>query len=400
MTAPYTKSKTQSSRSQYPGRGLVLLLSVATGISVGCQYYNQPLLGLIADEFRVGADASLVATATQIGYALGLVLLVPLGDRIERRRLILLQCFGLVLAMALASASTGLRSLTFASVLVGVFATIAQQIIPLASELSRPDSRERVVAAITSALLIGVLLSRTVSGFVGTWFGWRTVFALGAGFVALMLPWLAARLPRSEPTSREAYSQLLISMFVLARDQRELRRAALAQSLIFFGFSAFWTILTLLLQGPTFHLNSSAAGMFGIFALAGVVFAPYGVRIAGERAGCIGTGLVIASFALMIPFVNLVGLVIGAILMITGLQISLISNQSRILASAGAARGRYNTVFMASQFSFGASGSSGASFAWKAGGWSAVMAMAAAASVAALCLQLGRHRKARLSTFS
>jgi MFS family permease len=209
--------------------------------------------------------------------------------------------------------------------------------------------------------------------------------------------WLAARLPQSRPASSEPYVNLLLSLFVLLRDQRELRNASLAQSLIFFGFSAFWTILTLLLQEPKFHLSSSAAGMFGVFALAGVVLAPYGVRMADDRAGLIGTGLVTASFILMIPLVNLVGLVIGSILMITGLQISLISHQSRILAAAGSARGRYNTVFMASQFTFGAAGSSAASLAWNAGGWTAVMAMAAAAAVAALLLQIGRHRNFRLN---
>lgn len=393
MSAPHSKS---ASTAQPPTRGLILLLSVATGLSVGTQYYNQPLLGLIADAFHTGADASLVSTATQIGYALGLVLLVPLGDRIDRRRLILLQCFGLILAMASASVAPGLYSLAFASVLVGIFATIAQQIIPLASELASTDSRERIVAVVTSALLIGVLLSRTVSGFVGAWFGWRAMFVLGAALVLLMLLGLAARLPRSRPASREPYVELLLSLFVLVRDERELRRASLTQSLLFFGFSAFWTILTLLLQGQKFQLTSSAAGMFGVFALVGVVVAPYGVRMAGESAGRIGAGLVTASFILMIALVNLVGLVIGAVLMIAGLQISLISNQSRILAAAGSARGRYNTVFMASQFSFGAAGSSAASFAWRTGGWTAVMAMAAAASVAALALQIGRRHKSRL----
>src|SRR3989344_3714924 len=301
MNAPSIELK-QETEGAGMSRGLVLLLAAATGLSVGTQYYNQPLLGLIADGFGIGTKVSLVAIATQIGYALGLVLLVPLGDKIDRRRLILIQCIGLTVATLCASAAPELYSLAMASIMIGVFATIAQHIIPLASELSPPSSRERVLASITSALLVGVV-----------------------------------------------------------RDGAELRQAALVQSLVFFGFSAFWTILTLLLQGPGFGLNSGTAELFGVVALGGVMLAPLGLRLAGQYAGHVGIGLVVASFVVMIAFVNLVGLSVGAILMTTGLQMSLIYNQSRILALAGTARGRFNTIFMASQFAFGAIGSAAGS---------------------------------------
>ncbi|HDR9760827.1 TPA: MFS transporter [Burkholderia cepacia ATCC 25416] len=384
----------QSTNSGTPSRGLVLLLSAATALAVGSQYYNQPLLGLIADDFGVGADASLVATTTQVGYALGLILLVPLGDRVDRRRLILLQCLGLALAMGCASVAPGLHSLALISVLIGMFATIAQQIIPFAAELAPPSSRERVLAIITSALLVGVLLARTISGFVGAWFGWRSMFMVGAAISVLMLLCLAVRLPRSRPESCESYIDLLASLFILVRDQPVLRKATLTQSLIFFGFSAFWTILALLLQGPHFGLSSGVAGMFGMLALAGVALAPLGVRVAGKHGaqGAIRLGVVLvaASFFLMMPLVSLIGLGIGTILMITGLQISLISNQSIILSIAGSARGRFNTVFMASQFAFGAAGSAAASVAWKTGGWTAVMAMAAMTAALAIFLQIAR----------
>lgn len=394
MIPLHRNASSRPSNSGEPSREQILLLSVATALAVGSQYYNQPLLGLIANDFGVSADASLVATTTQIGYALGLILLVPLGDRIDRRLLILLQCLGLALAMGGASLAPGLHSLALISVLIGMFATIGQHIIPLAAELTSPRGRERVLAIITSALLVGVLLARTVSGFVGAWFGWRSMFMVGGAISLLMLLCLAARLPRSRPESRESYIELLASLFVLVRNQPVLRKATLTQSLIFFGFSGFWTILTLLLQGPQFGLSSSVAGMFGMLALVGVALAPVGVRIAG-RAGAqgairLGGALVAASFLLMIPLVNLVGLSIGTVLMITGLQISLISNQSIILGAAGPARGRYNTVFMASQFAFGAAGSAAASVAWQAGGWAAVMAMAAITSVLAGFLQISR----------
>ncbi|MYN27899.1 MFS transporter [Duganella levis] len=368
--------------------GLAFLLAAATGLSVGTQYYNQPLLGLIADDFSIGADVSLIPIATQVGYALGLLLLVPLGDRVDRRPLILLQCLGLTIASLCASVAPGLYSLALASILIGVFATIAQQIIPLASELSPPLRRERILATITSALLVGVLLARVVSGFIGAWYSWRAMFLVGALLSLTMMASLWARLPHSQPQSRAPYPQLLASLYQVVRDVAALRNAAMVQSLIFFGFSAFWTILTLLLQGPRFGLSSGSAGLFGVVALLGVVLAPLGLRLAGRRAGLAGIGLVCISFMVMIPLVNLAGLSLGAVLMTTGLQMSLVYNQSRILAIAGTARGRFNTVFMASQFACGAAGSAAASMAWGKGGWSAVMAMALAASAAALFLQL------------
>ncbi|WP_346825621.1 MFS transporter [Serratia inhibens] len=375
--------------------GQVLMMSAATGIAVGSQYYNQPLLGIIADDF--GAASGLVATTTQIGYALGLILLVPLGDKMERRALILLQCLGLTLSLVAASLSPGLYSLAFSSVLIGVFATLAQQMIPHAAGLTSSLRRERVLATITSGLLVGVLVARTVSGFVGAWYGWRSVFLLGATLSVLMMGCLAITLPRSQPDSRLPYLKLLGSLFVLVRHEPVLRKAALTQSLLFFGFSAFWTILALLLQTPPFGMNSGIAGLFGIVALAGVVLAPFCGRIAGRRgpqgAVRLGVFLVVASFLAMLPMVNLTGLVIGVVLMTTGLQISLIAQQTMVLNAAGSARGRFNTVFMAAQFAFGAAGSAAASVCWEQGGWTAVMIMAAASSLLAMYLQSVRNPK-------
>lgn len=384
-----------TSSSTEPSPSLVLLLAVATSLAVGSQYYNQPLLGLIAHEFQAGAHASLVATATQIGYAVGLVLLVPLGDRMDRKRLILLQCVGLTAALSAASLAPGLYSLATASVLIGLFATIGQQIIPFAAELSSPKSRSRILTVITSALLVGVLLARTLSGFIGAWAGWRTMFMAGAAISIVMAFFLALRLPRSHPHSREPYLGLLRSLFTLYRRHAVLRQATLTQSFNFFGFSAFWTFLTLLLQGPEFELSSSAAGMFGLVALAGVAAAPLIMRFTrkqgAQHAVRLGTTLMAASFLIMMAFVSLGGLSVGTVLMITGLQMAQISNQTVILESAGAARGRFNTVFMASQFAFGAAGSASASLAWETGGWLAVLALASITSLLALCLQIKRY---------
>nr|WP_310615760.1 MFS transporter [Pantoea cypripedii] len=371
-------------------RHQILIMAIATGIAVGSQYYNQPLLGVIAND--MDAPAGIIATTTQIGYALGLILLVPLGDKIERRMLILLQCFGLAVAMVFASLSPSLGNLALASMLIGVFATIAQQMIPHAVELASPIQRERALATITTGLLIGVLLARTASGFVGDWFGWRSVFMMGASLAVMMLACLALFLPRSQPQESHSYVQLLLSLFLLVRKQPALRKASTIQSLLFFGFSAFWTILALLLQTPRYGMSSSVAGMFGLVALAGAVLAPLWLRIF-RRLGPIhtirsGVIMVAASFLLMIPFSSLTGLCIGVVLMTTGLQVSLISQQVLVLNAAGSARGRFNTVFMASQFAAGAAGSAAAGIAWLQGGWTEVMTLASIAALLAIILSL------------
>lgn len=379
-----------STVSKMLSRHQILIMAIATGIAVGSQYYNQPLLGVIAND--MDAPSGIVATTTQIGYALGLILLVPLGDKIERRMLILLQCLGLAVAMVLASLSPSLGSLALASMLIGVFATIAQQMIPHAVELASPIQRERALATITTGLLVGVLLARTASGFVGDWFGWRSVFMMGAALAVMMLACLALFLPRSQPQENHSYVQLLLSLFLLVRKQPALRRASAIQSLLFFGFSAFWTILALLLQTPRYDMSSSVAGMFGLVALAGAVLAPLWLRIFRGlgpihtiRSGVI---MVVASFFLMIPFSSLIGLCIGVVLMTTGLQVSLISQQALVLNAAGSARGRFNTVFMASQFAAGAAGSAAAGIVWLRGGWTAVMILASIAALLAIILSL------------
>ncbi|EBS5459103.1 MULTISPECIES: MFS transporter [Enterobacterales] len=379
-----------STVSKMLSRHQILIMAIATGIAVGSQYYNQPLLGVIAND--MDAPSGIVATTTQIGYALGLILLIPLGDKIERRMLILLQCLGLAVAMVLASLSPSLGSLALASILIGVFATIAQQMIPHAVELASPIQRERALATITTGLLVGVLLARTASGFVGDWFGWRSVFMMGASLAVMMLACLALFLPRSQPQENLSYIQLLLSLFLLVRKHPALRRASAIQSLLFFGFSAFWTILALLLQTPRYGMSSSVAGMFGLVALAGAVLAPLWLRIF-RRLGPIhtirsGVIMVVASFLLMIPFSSLIGLCIGVVLMTTGLQVSLISQQALVLNAAGSARGRFNTVFMASQFAAGAAGSAAAGIVWLRGGWTAVMILASIASLLAIYLSL------------
>ena len=397
-----THDNTPDNRDQHPVKsratidgGLAFIMAAATGLAVASQYYNQPLLGLISDDFDVGTGASIVATLTQIGYAFGLLLLVPLGDRLNRRRVILAQCLGLTVAMIASAFSPSLPILAVAALFVGIFATIAQQIIPFAAELAPDNQREKILALISSGLLAGVLLARTLSGVVGTYFGWRTVFFLGAGLTVVMAALLAYRLPDSKPQTRDRYDYLLMSLRTSWNDSAVLRIATLSQSLMFFGFSAFWTILVLLLKGEPFKLGADVAGSFGILALAVVPSVPLLVRIIGRdnprRAVIAGILLVAASFVIMAGLTTLAGIAIGVLLLTAGLQMALIANQSLIFAVAGSARGRFNTVFMAGQFSFGAFGSAAAGWAWNSGGWLMVMALALVSAALSLTFQIA-HR--------
>ncbi len=369
--------------------GLVLLLATATGLSVANIYYNQPILGLIAQSFAVpGALAAQVAAATQIGYALGLVLLVPLGDAVDRRRLILWQAVGLVAVLIAAAAAPSLPTLLVASVGIGIASTIAQQIIPIVAELAEPERRGRMVGTVMSGLLAGILLARTLSGAVGAAFGWRFMFGLGAGLALAMGAALFAFLPSTPPRDRQPYGRLLLSLALVTSRYRPLRRAAVVQGLLFAGFSTFWATLTLLLASPAYHLGPAVAGLFGVIGLVGVGVAPLAGTLSDRRGpdGVTRLGVlgVLASF-LVFGFVpGLIGLVLGVVLLDAGLQLAMVSHQSIILALDDAARARINTVFMTALFIGGALGSTGASLAWSYAGWSGVSAFGVVLGLLAL----------------
>ena len=371
-------------------RALLLVLSASAGLSVANIYYNQPMVGLMGAD--LGRLASQVPTATQLGYALGLVLLVPLGDCTERRRLILLQVAGLVAALVAAASLHGAVPILAASAAVGVAATIAQQILPLAAELSPPETRGRTVGTVMSGLLCGILLARTLSGVVAEHLGWQAMFWVGAAIAAAMGAMLRFALPRVPPTQSVPYGRLLASLAGLVRAHPALRRSALVQAGLFGGFSAFWSTLALLLQTPRFGLGSEAAGLFGVVGLAGVACAPLAGRLADRHgpAGVVrlGVALVLAAFAILAGFPTLAGLTAGVIVLDAGVQLSMIANQTVVLGLDPATRGRMNTVFVASLFGGGAFGSAAGGLAWHAWGWNAVAGLGFAMALASLAVQL------------
>ncbi len=371
-------------------RPMLLILALSAGLSVANIYYNQPMVGLMVAD--LGAGASQIPTATQLGYALGLILLVPLGDCTERRGLIALQSAGLVAALVAAATLHGLLPLIAASVAVGVTGTIAQQILPLAAELAAPEARGRTVGIVMSGLLTGILLARTLSGIVAEHFGWRAMFWVGAAIALAMGVMLRLALPRVPAKQNVPYGRLLGSLVGLLRHNPELRRSTLVQAGLFGGFSVFWSTLALFLQTPRFGLGSEAAGLFGIVGLAGVACAPIAGRVADRHgpAGVVrvGIALVLAAFAILREFPTLVGTAVGVIVLDAGVQLSMIANQTVVLGLDAATRGRMNTVFVAGLFGGGAIGSAAGGYAWHGHGWGAVTALGFVMALVSLAVHL------------
>lgn len=394
--------KLTPSRTTSMDGALVAMMAAATGFAIANIYYAQPVLPLIAHDLGSTGPVTFIPTATQIGYSVGIILLVPVGDRVDRRRVILAQCVGMTLALLSFAIATSALVAMIASLAIGLFATIAQQIVPFAAELSEPDRRGRTVGTVMSGLLAGILSARIVSGAAGEWFGWRAVFWLGASLSLAMTALLYVRLPHSRPSTKASYGRLIASLGRIVLDEPELRRAALTQGLLFGGFSAFWTTLALLLAGPRYHLGSEAAGLFGLLAVGSVAIAPFAGRLAdrhGPRSVVrLGTGIVLTGFVLMLCNDHLAVLAVGVVVMDVGVQMAMIGNQSAIYALAGAAPGRFNTVYIAIMFALGACGSAAASTAWTASGWHAVMAVGATAAACAAILQIFPNRRSASSS--
>jgi len=396
-------SMTASPAERLPGP-LVFTLAAGAGLSVASIYYSQPMLDIIGKQFGVGVGAvGMVPMLTQMGYALGILLLAPLGDRHDRRAIILIKGLLLVAALLLCGFSGGLNALLIASFATGLTATVAQDIVPASAALAPERSRGKTVGTVMTGLLVGILLSRVVSGVVAEYFGWRAMYWLAAALVLFISLALWRALPRFTPGTSVSYPRLLLSLAHLWQHHQTLRRAALAQGLLSVGFSAFWSTLALMLS-DRFHLDSAVAGAFGLAGAAGAMAAPLAGSIADRigpaRVTIVGAGLVTVSFALMfllpalpIP-AQLALIVLSTIGFDLGVQATLVAHQTLVYSLAPEARSRLNALLFTVVFIGMATGAALGSLALARWGWNGVVTLATLAGAASFALRLAsRHLK-------
>lgn len=370
--------------------GLVWMMAAAAGLSVANLYYHQPLLGDIGQTFQASNRAlGLIPAFSQVGYALGLLLVVPLGDSLERRRVIVVMTALVSLALMGVALSPTLPWMVLASGMVGVTTVVPQLLVPFAAHLAPEAQRGRVVGTVMSGLLIGILLSRTLSGFLGVRFGWRAMFWIAAALMLLLVGVLRFSLPSQHASSPLPYPALLRSLVHLVREEPLLRLHSVLGALTFGGFSAFWATLALYLHSLPQHYGAQVAGLFGAVGVAGAVAAPLVGRysdVRGDRRiNAIAIGVLLLSFVVLGVLGRwLWGIALGVILLDLGAQANHISNQTRVYSLRPEARNRLNTVYMVTYFAGGATGAWLGSLAWSRWGWSGVCVVGGAMALTGL----------------
>ena len=383
---------------------LVGLLAAGAGLSVAALYYSQPMLGeLGADIGASPREIGLVPTLTQLGYAAGIFFLAPLGDRFDRRRIILIKAAALCVALLAGGAASSIGLLLAASLAVGLAATMAQDIVPAAATLAPEAQRGKIVGTVMTGLLMGILLSRVVSGFVAAHFGWRTMFVAAAFSIAAFAAVAWRALPRFKPTTHLRYGALLASSAHLWKRHGALRRAALAQGLLAVGFSAFWSTLAVMLHASPWHLGSAAAGAFGLAGAAGALAAPLAGRLADTRGPelvtRLGTSLAAVSFlamaagGLLPPHLQLWVIGIGAVGFDLGVQATLVSHQTIVYGIDPGARSRLNALLFTGMFIGMSTGAALGSMALARWGWPGVMLLSAGGAISALVVRLWPSRQ-------
>ncbi|AMJ69532.1 transporter [Enterobacter cloacae] len=379
---------------------LILLMSVATGLSVASNYYAQPLLDTIARAFNLSASsAGFIVTAAQLGYAAGLLFLVPLGDMFERRMLIVSMTLLAAGGMLITASSQSLTMMIVGTALTGLFSVVAQILVPLAATLASPEKRGKVVGTIMSGLLLGILLARTVAGLLASLGGWRTVYWVASVLMVVMALALWRGLPKVKQENHLNYPQLLASVFSLFTQDKLLRTRALLGCLTFANFSILWTSMAFLLAAPPFNYSEGVIGLFGLAGAAGAL----GARPAGGLADkgkshmttTAGLILLLLSWAaIWYGHVSVLALIVGILVLDLTVQGVHITNQTVIYRVKPEARNRLTAGYMTSYFIGGAAGSLISASAWQHAGWSGVCGIGAI--VAALNLVVwwrGYHRQ-------
>ncbi|BDK19288.1 MFS transporter [Enterobacter hormaechei] len=379
---------------------LILLMSVATGLAVASNYYAQPLLDTIARAFDLSASpAGFIVTAAQLGYAAGLLFLVPLGDMFERRMLIVSMTLLAAGGMLITASSQSLTMMIIGTALTGLFSVVAQILVPLAATLASPEKRGKVVGTIMSGLLLGILLARTVAGLLASLGGWRTVYWVASVLMVIMALALWRGLPKVKQENHLNYPQLLASVFSLFTRDKLLRTRAVLGCLTFANFSILWTSMAFLLAAPPFNYSEGVIGLFGLAGAAGALGArpAGGLADKGKSHMTTSAGLVLLLLswaAIWYGHVSVLALIVGILVLDLTVQGVHITNQTVIYRVKPDARNRLTAGYMTSYFIGGAAGSLISASAWQHAGWTGVCAIGAiVAAINLLVWWRGYHRQ-------
>ncbi|AMW99888.1 MFS transporter [Rummeliibacillus stabekisii] len=362
---------------------LTILMATACGIIVANLYYAQPLVGIISSSVGLSANTSgLIVTLTQIGYVVGLLFIVPLGDILENRKLIVSSLLITAVALVITAMTKQIFLFLFTLFVIGLGSVAAQVLVPFASYLSPDSSRGRVVGNVMSGLLLGIMLSRPLSSLVADFFGWHAIFILSAIAIMVLAIVLSKVLPRRKPSTDTHYIDLLKSMWYLLRTTPILRRRAAYHAGVFASFSLFWTTVPQLLTSQSFHFSQKEVALFALVGVAGAVAAPITGRIADRGVTKLATGIALLTvvISLLLPIIihtnspiGIAILVISSLLLDAGVSANLVLSQRALFSLSPEARNRLNGLFMAMFFFGGAIGSAIGGWAYSMGGWSTAL---------------------------
>lgn len=381
------------------GRGLLFVMAVVSGLTVANLYYNQPLLEAMRHSLGVTSlQANLITFVTQLGYALGLIFIVPLADKVSRRKIIVTNMSLAVLCCIAIATAKDLTIVWGASLLLGGNSVVPQMFIPMASHFSKPKDKTRNMGFVATGLLSGILGARVLSGYVGEWFGWRVMFGIAAGIMAVCLVVMLCSCPKMPTSFQGSYGKLMASIVRIYRDFPTIRVYALRGGLSFGGMMAIWSCMAFHLAGEPFNAGSDAVGMLGLCGLAGAMAASgigkYIPRFGIERFCYAGIVLQFTAWAFALCLSDsYIGIILAVILVDVGAQCHQLSNQSGCLALVPEASNRCNTVFMSHLFAGGSLGTLSAGIAWDCVGWTGVCLVGLAFAMLELAVTVMFNRK-------
>ncbi|PNW25667.1 MFS transporter [Formosa algae] len=377
---------------------VLYLMSLSAGLVVANLYYNQPLLSQIAVDFGVSeSEVSYVALSTQLGYAFGLLFIIPLGDKVSNHKILQIDFVLMIMSLLAAATSNSILLLIASSFFIGFTSALPQLFVPMAAQLSDAKGRGRAIGIVMSGLLIGILGSRVISGFIGEQYGWRTMYYMATIIMGLLFVVLRFKLPKLNPDFSGTYVSLLKSVFHYFKTEPTLRLAALRGALSFGCLSAFWTTLVFLME-DSFGYGSTVTGLFGLLGMGGAL----GATIVGKLNDKMPKSKIIiwSTLLLIVSWVvflfseySLFGIIVGVILVDLGMQALHITNQNIIFSKNPEARNRVNTVYMVSFFIGGAFGTSLGAFAWEHYKWTGVSVLGLIMSSLILVVHFMYHNR-------